>query len=880
MVQSRLLSPTDPKTPTYTQSRPFRPPFGRANTMATMDAPAGPKLLQQAEKILLHPIHPQLITYCPTMDLIALVTDEENVDVYRVNGQKAFGLKRKSEDITVETLRWQWNGAGLAVAWSDGCVDVLGVETGKVVHGNVKLPATKEGKQTRISFMGWGMNFIDADRVKKRTGEAKDDKGQTKKGAVHPNVPTTQHWDGFKDDTNLEDFLQRQPDFASLDLAPDLPDQLSMMDTESLLPKLPVIPLPPANPMMRFVRQPVDAGAFSSQAEVDGLLHSQHLRDYNSVDMFLRSTEEGSVHPSIYDSMEAVDIRLPRAWDMQSRVVMSASHPYACTHSLLMELRSPTNTQKKLAWVPLTLGFIPSAGIYLHLIAAKTAQLQNLLSYLSHTLSRIHTYFKQAQDLPRKFMMNISETLDEHKEGTLIQNLYHLACTGHCPQLIHEWLVDELAEQGHKRWDNAITSGLATVIQLLHENFLPALDRCSIIISRLKGLAEFHDRDWIFNGPIAAFTALVDVLRTMRLLANTTLLYAADEKRHFASFSKWLRYSIDFEATEPGSQSRTEMELQPPGVDIGIVLEYIQYGMSNSDLKPFLTGSQDIPGEASGYDDALKTIELLKRGGKYKAEALCLEKVLLQFGNGVRSLLKQVSQWQETNISMDSGIVLEQGDIGAPLDMRMVSEPNTDTISTYIAVPTATIPTASLNLYRLIHEPRISALPASLRAASAMTLKVEAYVILDATFVDDVTLLLLLQSTVSSKTCSIVSFAYGPSGNEASAKGNRDIAYTALDTRTVQSTLLPGGHALPFSTRQTVDLTARMLTEHTRHVFEGRFTPLKLIVNGRKGRRVVVVLGSDRKHYRVLDLDFSEERGTEGEEVNSTEDSDVEMTGA
>ncbi|KAF2442899.1 hypothetical protein P171DRAFT_522584 [Karstenula rhodostoma CBS 690.94] len=850
--------------------------------MAAMNASPEPKLLQQAEKILLHPIHPQLISYCPTMDLIALVTDEENLDVYRVNGQRAFGLKRKSEDVVVEALKWQWNGAGLAVAWSDGCVDVLGVETGKVVHGNVKLPSLRDGDKSTVRCIGWGPNFIDVKRVKRRTGESQSGRGSTKKNALDLSNPTTEDWDAFKDDTNLEDFLQRQPDFASLDIAPDLPDQLAMMDTESLLPKLPVIPLPPANPMMRFVRQPVDSGAFSSQAEVDGLLHSQHLRDHNSVDMFLRFTEEGSVHPSIYDSMEAVYVRLPRAWNLQSKVVMHASHPYACTHSLLMEIRSPTNTQKKIAWVPLTLGFIPSAGIYLHLIAAKTAQLQNLVSYLSHTLNRIHTYFKQAQDLPGKFMMNISETLEEQKEGNLVQNLYHLACTGHCPPPIHEWLVDELAEQGHKRWDNAVTSGLATVLQLLHENFLPALDRCSIIISRLKGLAEFHDRDWIFSGPMTEFTALLDVLKTMRLLANTTLLYAADEKRYFTSFSKWLKYSVDLETTEPGSQSRAEMESQPAGVDIGIVLEYIQYGMSNSDVQPYLTSAKEIPGEATDYEDTLKAIELLRGGGIYKAEALCLEKVLLQFGDGVRNLLKQVSQWQETNTSMDSGIVLGEGDVGAPLDMRMVPEHNADTISTYVALPTATTPGPSITIHRHTHDPRIASLPSSLRASSITSLQTESHDILDAKFADDVTLLLLLQSTDAAKACSIISFPYTPAGNEALAtKADQVVAYSTITSNTVQPTLLPGGHALPSSAHHTIELTAEMLSKHTRHVFEGRFTPLRLVVNGRKGRRVVVVLGSDKKHYRVLDLDFTEKRGgEEGGGGSSDEDSDVEMGGA
>jgi anaphase-promoting complex subunit 4 len=80
-----------------------------------------------------------------------------------------------------------------------------------------------------------------------------------------------------------------------------------------------------------------------------------------------------------------------------------------------------------------------------------------------------------------------------------------------------------------------------------------------------------------------------------------------------------------------------------------------------------------------------------------------------------------------------------------------------------------------------------------------------------------------------------------------------------------------------------------MIQKHTRHVFEGRFIPLKLIVNGRKGRRVIVVLGSDRKHYRVLDMDFSMRKDGEGRDDGSGSevesgaedvDGDVSMGGA
>ena len=56
-------------------------------------------------------------------------------------------------------------------------------------------------------------------------------------------------------------------------------------------------------------------------------------------------------------------------------------------------------------------------------------------------------YWTHSQDLPSKFMRNVNESLEEKEEGTLVENLYHLAVTGHCPATLKEWLVDELAER-------------------------------------------------------------------------------------------------------------------------------------------------------------------------------------------------------------------------------------------------------------------------------------------------------------------------------------------------------------------------------------------------------------------------------------------------
>ncbi|KAF1914683.1 anaphase-promoting complex, cyclosome, subunit 4-domain-containing protein [Ampelomyces quisqualis] len=877
--------------------------------MAASEPKKQRQLLQQAEKILLHPVHPHLIAYCPTMDLIALVTDEENLDVYRINGQRAFGLKRKSEDVNVDALQWEFNGKSIAISWSDGSTDLVNAETGKVSHKDLMLPAPVRSSESmdedvpsRVKCIGWGLNFIDVDAVKRRTGL------RTKKTSGDSDVfgqPTTEDWDAFQDGTTVEDFLQRQPDLHTLDIAPDLPDQLAMMDVETLLPKLPAIPLPPALPFMRISQ--ADSGNFSSQVDVDSLLHSHHLRDQNSVDMFIRCSDQGTVHPSMYDSKETVNIHLPKSWGVKSTPLLHTSHPYSCSHSLLMHTTVPNARHTNIAFVPLTLNFIPSAGIYLHLIASKTSQLQNLLLYITQCLQRIRTFFKHSQDLPSKFMLNISETLSEKGLGDLVTNLFHLACTGNCSPTMHEWLVDELAEQGQKRWDTTVSTSLSTLIALVHENLMPALDRSSIIISRLRGLAQFHDTDWIFTSPLTDFTLLLETLKNMRLLAHTVLRYAGEEKRQFHAFIKWLRFVIDFEATEPESQSRGEMEGRDSGVDVALVLEYIQYGMSRSELVPYLMPESQLEGnmrdkEAASYEDTKKAVEVLRDGGGYKEEAVCLEHVLGHFKNGVTRLLRQVSKWQEGNVRMDGGVVLEQtpaksDDIVA--DMRMVFEPSTVSasanLSTYIALPTP----SKIHIHRITHAPALSSLPKDIASYAISTLSFPPHsTILDASFSDDTHLLVLLSPPPTpadqNKKANhvLVSIPYtpspSPSGSE-SAINNAIISYAPVPSQSLAAALLPHGACAPDTLRTNICVTNDVVQKYTRHVFEGRFTPLKLVVNGRRGRRVVVVLGSDGKHYRVLDLDFrkgggradgegetDDEEGVEGEDG----DGDVEMGGA
>lgn len=132
-----------------------------------MGEPAELELL--SEKTLPHAAH--LMRYCPSMDLIALTSTDQQVLIYRLNGQRVYGATQKAGTLQVDNIQWKPNGMQnsklhkikadvgvlgqlLAIAWSDGSVRLVGAESTKVVH------QFSTGDETSgITCMGWASNF-------------------------------------------------------------------------------------------------------------------------------------------------------------------------------------------------------------------------------------------------------------------------------------------------------------------------------------------------------------------------------------------------------------------------------------------------------------------------------------------------------------------------------------------------------------------------------------------------------------------------------------------------------------------------------------------------------------------------------------------------
>lgn len=217
--------------------------------------------------------------------------------------------------------------------------------------------------------------------------------------------------------------------------------------------------------------------------------------------------------------------------------------------------------------------------------------------------------------------------------------------------------------------------GYLKVVELIHENFIPALDRCSIVVSRLRGMATYYESTSVFNAPVENFTSVMDVIDVLRLLAYTSLNYATEERRQFAVFSKWLRHEIDVQVTDPTSASAEEMAQQDLGFDYHQLLAYIQGAMTDSKLVPFISKcpAQTTAQTDFEYDEVRESIELHKKGMPYTEGCLSQHTLLQNLERRCAGLFHNITRWQVANTSMACGLVLEDQKSSAR-DLRMVSE--------------------------------------------------------------------------------------------------------------------------------------------------------------------------------------------------------------
>ncbi|KAF3354061.1 hypothetical protein VdG1_00318 [Verticillium dahliae VDG1] len=426
----------------------------------------------------------------PTVDL-AVTWDAaaRNLLIYRPRDQVVSKIHQYARPGTTApeplALKWKPDGQFLAVGWSDGYVRLMGLENNKAAH-HIRVT---EDQSAGITHIGWACNSV------------------SKTDSV-PKEAETASWRHA-----LDQELQTAGNPPEL----DLPRELTFLDVESSLPKL--SPLPSAS-----AGEGEDAMVFTLRTGIEFLFRPFNTAESDEVFVMVVGTSDGRLHLSIYDSFVIGDFRYTLPSSMYKpgvlQLIHHAAHPSASTHCLI--LKHPADEDRAVYLVPMDLPFVPYSPINLALLASKLTTLQKLLRYVKQSQLHATVEYNNTRELPSKFLRSIQEDLQGAERGPtdIVQALFHTVVTGHTHEVVKEWLVDQLAERGHKRWDKAAVSGLEALRALVHENLLPALERCAVILSRLRGLSQFHDARDDIGFSAAQVARAMDVVACLRLAAH------------------------------------------------------------------------------------------------------------------------------------------------------------------------------------------------------------------------------------------------------------------------------------------------------------------------------------------------------------------------
>lgn len=296
--------------------------------------------------------------------------------------------------------------------------------------------------------MGWGTTLTAGNNKSALT-----DKQKASRSSEDDQV-STEEWYDKLNGTSTSDLLGEDPaehDSQTRDEAlGDLPHRLAFLDVESVLPRLSPIPAR-ANTGGRY-------DMFTTQAALDDYFNSMQGRDKSAAEVMVVGHRSGLVRLVIDDILQ---VDLPPRDDREDKdYLLYASHSQSPCHALLRGRTErddvePENGKGINSYHGLSLGLfdiplLSSGGSHLHLIVSKTAQIRDLCNYISYSIICAKSDWTTNTNLPSRFMENVNETLEEKGEGTLEQNLFHLAMTGNFSPTILEWLRDELAERVRK----------------------------------------------------------------------------------------------------------------------------------------------------------------------------------------------------------------------------------------------------------------------------------------------------------------------------------------------------------------------------------------------------------------------------------------------
>ena len=294
-----------------------------------------------------------------------------------------------------------------------------------------------------------------------------------------------------------------------------------------------------------------------------------------------------------------------------------------------------------------------------------------------------------------------------------------------------------------------MTAGYESVQRLIHEHLLPALERFTVLVSRLRGVSRFQVSNATLGLSTQDLNNVLDTVGCLQLLAHHLLITTNAELHQFHAFSSWLHYEIDAQSSDTNISDGPEKD---PNIDHMRTLEYIQGAMTHSRLKSFLrpkaednlSTQWDLNAEGRSLFDLYKR-EINQKSRKDPSKQLPGLDALLGHLDSLCSIVfNQIGETQRRNVRFAPPISLGSG-VTNRRDLRMIIEEpeKIEEVCLYVAIGSR-LGEQVVQIYRIAfrNEHGMS----TTKGIKCASIRTDGWIVNDIKFIDDEDIILAMSN--------------------------------------------------------------------------------------------------------------------------------------
>ncbi|KAH7049737.1 anaphase-promoting complex, cyclosome, subunit 4-domain-containing protein [Linnemannia elongata] len=542
------------------------------------------------------PISHKLEAWCPSADLIALVNNDNKLELYRLSWRIHWSVTVKApapSDSSRPGTHTAWNRIGGALQHPR-----MGTAPAKVLS----LTWRPDGKAIAVGLVEGGVNIYDY-----RDGSLISCIQPANSGSVH-----CLKW---------TDIYLGRPNHSSI-----FGTNNTQKSTFKALPML--SPIPPTSAQQQMMERTMFNKNFLGGAGAGGSKSGPGPEEGCSVldeetspimNALLSGDDRGRFMLRLFEGfdMDAVSLldllRIHGTKDhlggldiLKADVQLDLSEINIIARGIHVRDESGLEPSQQLLQVTLNSGLLDNHSHEIRMLGLHKRPMKSLLQYLNDGLQVMKTDYKKISIMAEDCVESLQKSLTSNDVTTTpTYEFIQMLLTGRPSESMEQYLQQELNTHDLKRWDKSVKAAYKNLQRVAFECLLPACERLMVILSDLLGFSRWTEQ----YGPLRLDEVLVynciiivgDFMGVIEELFQAIKV----EMKQFSEFENWLEQVL--EKLHPPARGpddpADEGQKDFPPVDVKGVSQYLKAGLTNNGLERFFREA-DEPSASNGDQEA------------------------------------------------------------------------------------------------------------------------------------------------------------------------------------------------------------------------------------------------------------------------------------